>query len=114
MEMIKTEGLTFSEAKNTLLKKEKKEELGHEQNLTLEHLRKLKLPTLKDVESAKKELQEKVPVLKDHQISMLLSLLPEDKEDLDVLFMKERINLTNDQVKAVLESIDKIRPEKKK
>ena len=82
-------------------------ELGHEQKVTLDYLRNVAKVNKSDIEDAKKKLTE-LGVLKEHQIIMLLNLLPKDKDEIDVIFQKERTTLTKDQIEKILEIVKKV------
>lgn len=112
MKVIESRPVTFVEAEK-ILEEKKKSEMAYEQKITVDYLRKFVQIGEKEVELAKKELKEAIDDLKDHQIVMLINLLPETDEEVEVLFVKERLNLTKDQVKKILEVLDKIRIKKK-
>ncbi|MBW6451740.1 MAG: hypothetical protein K0B02_03345 [DPANN group archaeon] len=109
-EKLKTTPISFVTAKD-ILSSHDELTLGHEQSITLEYLRKFVKLESKDVEFAIKELTENVSILKDYHIIMIIDNLPFDEDELKLLFMKERINLEKDQIKTILEIVDKIRPE---
>ncbi len=111
MKVVSSEPLSYDRVKR-ILEEIPEEERSPEQTKTLEFLRTLNLVPDEEAQEFAKTIKEKVPVLKDTQIMMLVNLLPEDEEDLDVLFMKERINLTPEQKKIILEELDKIRPQR--
>ncbi|MBU4300583.1 MAG: DNA-directed RNA polymerase subunit F [Nanoarchaeota archaeon] len=86
---------------------DEKVELGHEQKVTLDYLRNVAKANKSDIEGAKKKLAE-LGVLKDHQIMILLNLLPKDKDEIDVIFQKERTTLTKEQIEKILEIVKKV------
>ncbi|VVB61491.1 RNA polymerase Rpb4 [uncultured archaeon] len=86
---------------------DEKMELGHEQKVTLDYLRNFAKVSKSDMEDAKKKLSE-LGVLKEHQIIMLLNLLPKTKEDVEIIFQKERTTLTKDQIEKILEITKKV------
>lgn len=86
---------------------DEKLELGHEQKVTLDYLRNFAKVNKSDIEEGKKKLAE-LGVLKEHQIIMLLNLLPKNKEELDVIFQKERTTLNKEQIEKILEIIKKV------
>ncbi len=107
MKVISREPITIVEAKEIMNDLDEKN-LGYEQKITLDYLRNYANLPLKSVQEAKENLS-KMDFLKPHQIVMILNILPKTKEDLDVLFMKERITLTKEQAQQILDEIDKIR-----
>ena len=82
-------------------------ELGHEQKVTLDYLRNFAKASKSDLEEGKKKLAE-LGVLKEHQIIMLLNLLPKNKDEIDVIFQKERTTLTKDQTEKILDIVKKV------
>ena len=107
MKVISREPITIVEAKEIMNGLDEKN-LGYEQKITLDYLRNYANLPLKSVKEAKEKLS-KMEFLKPHQIVMILNILPKTREDLDVIFMKERITLTKEQAQQILDEIDKIR-----
>jgi DNA-directed RNA polymerase subunit F len=102
---VKDEKVTsWIEAKKILMKMEKEKELGYEQKNALEHLRKFcKTPELK----AEKILNElrKIEKLKDKHIVNILNFLPENLDDVRIIFANERVVLTEDDKKKILKIV---------
>lgn len=109
MKKIEEHPVTYTDAKNILTKREKEGELGYEQKITLDYLRKFATLSKKDVEDATAELS-KIEGLKEHQIVALLNLLPEDDEGVKNIFMKERNAPEAAQIKQILDALAKVRP----
>lgn len=117
MQILEEKNITLAEAKAILEKKEQEKvaaqkELGYEQKVTLEHLRKFVRLSPETTEKAKKEL-EALGVLKDYQISALIDVLPKNEEEVNMLFVKERIGLEKEQVGKILSILNSIRPAEK-
>ena len=112
MKIIETKTVTMAESLGQLTK-EDEETLGYEQKITVDYLRRHTLLSEKDVLITRKEL-EQIEGLKEHQITALLDMVPETEEDVKIIFMKERVNIEKDQIKKILEALDKVRPDKKK
>ena len=111
MKLVEEKPVTLVEAKKILEKLAKeRSELGYEQKVTLDFLKTYVQLNKKSVDEARKELHEKLPELKEHQIVMLLNILPETEEDVKVIFSKERIEMDDTKIKQILEILDKIRP----
>ncbi|MBW6462240.1 MAG: hypothetical protein K0B07_04300 [DPANN group archaeon] len=109
--------VTFAEAKSMLEAKEimlheNDKELGHEQRITLEYLRTIAVLDINVAKETSKELIEAVPILKDHQVMMLVNLLPDCADDVELIFAKERIKLDIDQTKKIVDIIVKVKPKK--
>ena len=112
MKIIETKTVTMAESLGQLTK-EDEDSLGYEQKITVDYLRRHTLLSEKDVIITRKEL-EQIEGLKEHQITALLDMVPETEEDVKILFMKERVSVEKDQIKKILEALDKVRPDKKK
>lgn len=114
MKIIETKPITHGEAKEILTKLEKGKELGHEQKLTLDYLRTLNMLNKTDLKKATSELSE-IEGLKDHQLITLLNFLPRNEDEINTLFMKERVKLEKDKIKKIAGIIAKfVTKEKKK
>lgn len=102
-----SEYVSLAEVKNILTKVEKeREELLYEQRIALEHAHKFaKLPITKTKELIK-EL-ETIDVITKHHAYKIADILPSTVDDVKTLFAKERINLTDNDIKKILEIIDK-------
>ncbi len=112
MKTISSIPVTASEAKRILSKRGKESELGYEQKLALDHLRNLETVSKKDEDAALAELA-KIEGLKEHQLTMVIDMMPKDEDDVKTLFMKERLNIKEDQIKKILDALAKIRSTKK-
>ena len=112
MRIIETKTVTMAESLVQLTNQDE-DSLGYEQKITVDYLRRHTLLSEKDVTITRKEL-EQIEGLKEHQITALLDLVPETQEDVKILFMKERVSIEKDQIKKILEALDKVRPDKKK
>ncbi len=86
---------------------DEKLELGHEQKVTLDYLRNVAKVNKSDIEDGKKKLSD-LGILKEHQIMMLLNLLPKNKEEIEVIFAKERTTLTKDNIEKILDIVKKV------
>ncbi|MEM5871799.1 MAG: hypothetical protein QW051_02920 [Candidatus Aenigmatarchaeota archaeon] len=102
---IKNEKIvSWFEAKKILSEKEKNKELVYEQKNALDHLRKFCKLADKKYETILNELK-KIDKLKDKHIIMLLNFLPENQNELNTLFASERLVLSDDEKKKILEII---------
>ena len=99
--------VSISEVKNILKKIEKdRKELLYEQKIALEHAIKFaKLPIKKTTELIK-ELS-KLDFLQEIHAYKLADLLPTTEEDVKTVFAKERITLSENDIKKILEIINK-------
>ena len=101
MEVIKEELATYARAKKILEKTAEGKELGYEQNNALEFLKKFARLSEKKTQELIEELG-KVPKLKDRHKVLIANNLPEDLDDLRVLFAHEIVTLSEDEKKSIL------------
>ncbi len=96
--------VSWIEAKKILSEKEKNRELVYEQKNALEHLRKFcKIPE-KKYEKMIEELKA-MDKLKERHIVSIINFMPENQNDLRVLFANERLVLTEDDKKKILKLV---------
>ncbi|UCC91317.1 MAG: hypothetical protein JSV39_03300 [Candidatus Aenigmatarchaeota archaeon] len=92
------------DAKKILMDKEKKKELVYEQKNALEHVRKFCKLSEKKYEKMFEELK-KIEKLKDKHIVNIINFLPQNQDELRVLFANERAVLTDDDKKKILKIV---------
>mgnify|MGYP006291737335 CR=1 FL=1 len=98
--------VSLSEVKNLLRKVEKEREtLLYEQRIALEHAQKFaKLPANKTQELIKKLMDlEKIREIHAYKIA---DLLPNTKDKVQSIFAKERINITDKDIKEILDLVN--------
>ncbi|MBS3748892.1 MAG: RNA polymerase Rpb4 [Candidatus Thermoplasmatota archaeon] len=98
--------VSLAEVKNLLRKVEKEREtLLYEQRIALEHAQNfVKLPANKTEELIKKLMKlEKVKEIHAYKIA---DLLPTTKEKVQSIFAKERINITDKDIKEILDLVN--------
>ncbi len=98
--------ISWAEARKILEKKEKEKELGYEQKNALEHLRKFSKLSEKKTNEMADELR-KIGKLSEKQIMAIVNLLPEDMDDIRVLFAHEIANLSEDDKKKIISTVKK-------
>lgn len=92
-----------------ILKERKKQgELEYEQRLAYDYAQKFSKLDPKKTEKLIGELLA-LGKLKEHQAVMLVDLMPETKEDIELIFAKERTRLDEEDIKKVLELLGKYR-----
>jgi DNA-directed RNA polymerase subunit F len=106
MEVKNDRVVTWPEAKKILLEKEKQKELGYEQKNALEHLRKFCKMSEKNFKEIKEELK-KIEKLNERQITNIINLLPQNLDELRVIFANERIVLSEEDKKKILDIVKK-------
>ncbi|UCD07779.1 MAG: hypothetical protein JSW41_02310, partial [Candidatus Aenigmatarchaeota archaeon] len=86
--------------------KEQKKKLGYEQKNALEHLRKFS----KLNEKAKNDMVEelrKIEKLRERHIESIINMLPQDMDELKLLFANEIVTVSDDDKKKVLSIVKK-------
>jgi DNA-directed RNA polymerase subunit F len=106
MEIIEESMISWAEAKRILEKKAKEKELGYEQKNALEHLRKFSGLSEKKTNDLIDELR-KNERLKDRHIMNVVNHLPQNMDELNILFSNEIITLSEDDKKAILKAVSK-------
>lgn len=98
--------VTAAEAKQILEKKAEERELGYEQKNALEYLKKF----VKMSPAKAKELREElagIERLKERQVAAIVDYLPENEDELRLLFAGEITALSEDEKKRVLAAVQK-------
>ena len=114
--VIDTKPITISEAREILMKKveekadENNEVDGHqftyEQNLTIDYVNKF---ALLDAEDAKELVSKLEEYLTTVQAIKVVDLMPEDLDDLRLIFAKERGTFETETLQNVLDLLDQYR-----
>lgn len=99
--------ITISEVKNILKKVEKdRKEMLYEQKIALEHAQKFARLSVKKAEELVKELL-KLEFLQDIHAYKITDILPTTDDDVKTIFAKERITLSENDIKKILELVKK-------
>ena len=105
---IEEKPVCTSEAKKILSKLSKEvEELNYEQRITTEYLKKFSGVTMTKAKKLVEGLLELNQKIKPDLAVKIADLQPEDEEDVRAIFAKERFTLTKDEIKAILELVEK-------
>ncbi|MBS3777995.1 MAG: RNA polymerase Rpb4 [Candidatus Thermoplasmatota archaeon] len=98
--------VSLAEVKNLLRKVEKEREtLLYEQRIALDHAQNFaKLPANKTADMIKKLI--KLEKIKEIHAYKIADLLPTTKEEVQSIFAKERINMTDKDLKEILEIVN--------
>jgi DNA-directed RNA polymerase subunit F len=104
MEVKNEKFVSWVEAKNILVKKEKEKELGYEQKNSLEYLRKFCKLTEKEESEIREELK-KIGKLSEKQIVNIINFLPKNLDELRILFADERVVLSEDEKNKIIEIV---------
>ena len=106
-EEVRAKPVSISEVKNILKKIEKdRKELLYEQKIALEHAHKLAKLSVKKSEGLIKELL-KLEFLHEIQAYKIADILPSTEDDVKTIFAKERITLSENDIKKILDLIEK-------
>ncbi|HDI12617.1 MAG: DNA-directed RNA polymerase subunit F [Hadesarchaea archaeon] len=106
--VVKEKPVPLAGVLEILEKKKKKGDLEYSQRLTYDYAQKFVKLDSKKAEELKEELL-KIEKIREHQAVALVDLMPKTKEDVELIFSKERTRLEEDEVKKVLEIINKYR-----
>ncbi len=107
--IIDEKNVTQAEARIFLEDRELGGELLYEQKTALDIIRYFTHISKEQALEMVTRLAEDVPRIKDENIIKIVDLMPEDEEDLNVIFSKERIILTDDEMAKILEIVDNYR-----
>lgn len=98
--------VSWAEAKKSLEKKAKEKELGYEQKNALEHLRKFSKISEKAMSEMVGELK-KIEKLRERHIVSIVNMLPQDSDELRLLFANEIVTLSDEDKKKILSIVKK-------
>ncbi len=106
MKVLKEEPVAYPKAKTILEEREKQKELGYEQKSSIEHLREFSKLDEKKAETLWGELAS-VEKLRDVLIAKIINTLPKTKDELKMLFQKDRIDLSEDESEKIVQIVAK-------
>jgi DNA-directed RNA polymerase subunit F len=106
--LVKERPVPMAEVLRILEEEKKKRELEYGQRLTYDYTQKFAKLDARRAEELKLELL-KIEKVREHQAVALVDLMPGTKEDVELIFSKERTRLEEDEIKRILEIIDKYR-----
>jgi DNA-directed RNA polymerase subunit F len=98
--------ILWAEVRKVLEKKEKEKELSYEQKNALDHLRKFSKISEKSAAEMAEELG-KIERLKEKHIISIINHMPQELEDLRVLFANEVVNLSEEDRKKIISIVKK-------
>ena len=101
---LESKPIPAAKVKEILEEFSEKHELSYEQNLTLDHATNLNKLSLEDTEKLIEELEAYVDY---KQAVRVADILPRDMADLRLVFAKERNAPSNDEMKEILEILEK-------
>ena len=101
---LESKPIPAAKVKEILEESSEKHELSYEQNLTLDHATNLNKLSLEDTEKLIEELEAYVDY---KQAVRIADIVPKDMDDLRLIFAKERNAPSNDEMKEILEILEK-------
>ncbi|MEM2889819.1 MAG: RNA polymerase Rpb4 family protein [Candidatus Hadarchaeum sp.] len=104
--VVKEKPVPLAEVLGILEKVKKEGELEYWQRLTYDYAQKFAKVKPKEAQELMEELL-KMDKIKEHLAVAIIDLMPESKEDLELLFSKERVKLEEDEANRVLELVKK-------
>ncbi len=105
-EIISERYVTVPEVKDLLTKRSKVDELRYEQRTALEYATRFSRTTGKEARRLVDKLMQEIEGLKEHQAVLIVNLLPVDRNDLQLIFAKERIRLDDSKIDAILRIVE--------
>ncbi|HLE07780.1 MAG TPA: RNA polymerase Rpb4 family protein [archaeon] len=107
MKILEVRAVPAAEAKEVLLAREKEKELGYEQKLAAEHLKKFARLKAEDSKKLVSELDSVVKMSPD-TLAQVVNLLPKTAEELRLIFAKEKFNPSEEEIKKILDAVKKV------
>ena len=108
---LESKPIPAAKVKEILEEFSEKHELSYEQNLTLEHATSLTKLSLEDTEKLIEELEayfDKLDIEINPKVAIRIAdILPRDLADLRLIFAKERNSPSPDEMKEILEILEK-------
>ncbi len=106
MKVIDVKAVSMAEAKEILEAREKQGDLGYEQKIAMEHLKK---HTKLSASDAKKLIEEISSVLRmsNETMSLIANILPKTTDEVRMIFARERFSLKEDEIAKILEIVKK-------
>ena len=106
MEIISEEDVPIPEVKRIMEDRKKERDLVYEQKICLEYLEKIPKMTTTKTKELYEELS-KIAILRPRYIAMIINMLPDTDEEVENLFSKERTNLKKEEVKQIVDVVNK-------
>ncbi len=106
MEIKSERIITSYEAKKMLRKREKESELNYEQKNALDYLNKFRKKADKDIQELLETLG-KMDKLQERHVAAIVEMMPQDEDDLRLLFANERIVLEDSEKSQILSAVKK-------
>ncbi len=102
-EVLSERYVTTPEVKEILAKRSEADDLRYEQRTALEYATRFSRTPGDEAKKIVEKLLKEIDGLKEHQAVLIVNLLPVDKDDLELIFAKERIRLDDSKIDRTLE-----------
>jgi DNA-directed RNA polymerase subunit F len=106
MKVIKVQPISMPEAREVMEEREKEKELGYEQKLAAEHLKKFTKLSPADDKKFLKELGEILRMSPETTVQ-IANLMPKTADELRLIFAREKFSLKEDETTKILELVKK-------
>ena len=103
---LDTNPIPLVNVKPLLEEREKIHELSYEQNLALDHVTKFSKISVENGAKLVSELEE---IIKKNQAIKIADLMPEDMDDMRLIFAKERGSHKKEELENILKIVNKYR-----
>lgn len=107
-ETIKTTPVTPAKALEILKQRKEEEELKFEQRLAYDHAQKFSLLSADEADKLVSDLLN-ITKIRKHQAVVLATIMPKTRDDIQLIFAKERTALNEDDITKILKTIDNYR-----
>ncbi len=104
--VLETDPIPLVNVKPLLEELEKTHELSYEQNLALDHVTKFSKISVEDATKMVSELEE---IIKRTQAIKIADVMPEDMDDMRLIFAKERGSHKKEELEKILKIVNKYR-----
>jgi DNA-directed RNA polymerase subunit F len=104
--IIESEPISGAEVKQTIEDFSEDNELNYAQNITLNHLSRFKRYSAEDTNEIIEKLHETLPNLKDKVAVHIVDLIPQDLDDLRLIFAKEAYQPNKEEMEQILEILE--------
>jgi DNA-directed RNA polymerase subunit F len=101
-EIVSEKYVTIPEVKDILTKRSKADELRYEQRTALDYATRFSRISGKEATKIVNKLMGEIDGLKEHQAVLIVNLLPVDRDDLQLIFAKERLRLDEAKIDSIL------------
>ncbi len=99
--------VTLAEVKDMLTTaQENREELTYEQKIAMEHARRFARVDVDGAKAIVKGVMEAVPEAEEKFAIRIADLVPHHPDDVHAIFQKSRVDLTDEQVQAIIDVVD--------